>query len=172
MSQITQELVDYIQASNAETKAWVDAAPGRWAGYAPDPIEDADFYIERGIFTVRDYEYDNMASTISDLAKEAYGTRSACPDIRGMSFEELSAAYDSMLDAAKQAAEEEKSRQEESVKRFEAKIQNLIEMGAGDRETAMRWYKDSLDEFDRAYGDEYIEYCEDLPYGYLRKEAA
>ena len=163
---MSPELVEFIRNRNAETQAWIDEDPtNRWAGFAPDPIEDAEFYAERNIHTIEDYHYDEMASTISDLAKDAYGTRSACPNISGMSFEELSAAYDSMLEALKATNEREAEREKEAIVDFESKIAELIESGAGDRATAVKWLWDA--EEDEFMSQGYFEYHLGIPYNYL-----
>ena len=160
------ELLTYIKKQNAETKAWVDAEPGRWAGYIP---EDMDFWAKRNVFTVRDYEMDEMLSTISDLAKDAYGTRSACPDVSGMSYEELSVVYDRMVDAVNAAAVAEQEGEKKRIEAFEKLVANTIELGAGNRETAIKWLMDA--ENDSYIDNDYFCYKYGIPYGYLDKAA-
>lgn len=171
MSKITAELVAHIQAENAKTQAWVDAAPGRMAGLAPDPVEDAEFYIERGIFTVAQYERDNMEATIHDLFKDVHGFRNRY-DFKNMSDEDLSKEYDYLLEQLEENNKREASLLEAAINRFEQKINELINCGAGDRETAIRWLREAYND-PQVEGDAgYFEYLTNLPYGYLEQEVA
>jgi hypothetical protein len=47
--------------------------------------------------------------------------------------------------AARMAFDEEEARKTVAVEDFEQKIADLIEMGAADRETAIRWFLDGMD---------------------------
>lgn len=114
---------------------------------------------------------DDLYQFISDVSKSATGCRMRY-DISEMSIAELEELCTYWGEASDRAVERERKEQEEAVARFEARVTNIIECGAGDRETALRWIRDAQDEFDRMYGDEYLEYSLGLPYGYLKKEAA
>lgn len=116
-------------------------------------------------------QYVDMVNTISDLAKDAYGTRSACPDVTGMSFKELSDTYESMIVDLVATNKAEKEYQDERVKEFEATVESLIENGAGNRETALRWLFEADVDFDPLFDTtNYFEYTNGLPYGYLKVE--
>jgi hypothetical protein len=167
MTQVTQELLDHIATQNAASREWQDAAPGRWAGML---VEDAGWWAERGIFTVEDYDRWTMESTMSDLHKEAYGFRPRGYDFAAMPLDELIDLYDEWSVAAKQAYEQERAHQDAAVAEFEAELTNLIDMGAGDRETALRWYLDGLglDEYEMQDAG-FVCYRLDLPYS-MEKE--
>ena len=60
----------------------------------------------------------------------------------------------------------EEREQAESIAKFEQHVTNTMCMGAGDRETALRWIMDAS----TAEGDwEYFCYLNNLPYGYFKK---
>ena len=144
--QVSQELLDHIKQKNAETRAWVEAGENRWAGYSP---EEPEFWADRGVYTLDDLERWDLESTISDVHKEAYGFRPRGYNFSEMPLDELRALYDRWAEAARQAFDEERAREEAAVEEFENRIESLIEMGAGDRDTAIRWFLDGmeLDEF-------------------------
>lgn len=90
------ELIKHIKSLNDETRAWVAEDPeNRWAGLY---VEEADFWAERGITTVEEFEFDSMASTIYDLYKDVHGIRPRWINFDEMSYEELDSMYKSLLD--------------------------------------------------------------------------
>jgi len=160
------ELIDFIKAENAKSQAEMDANPGTFIGMLAESFE---WWNEQGIHTIEDFKRWEMEAVMSNLAKEAYGTRSMCPDTRNMTFNELEVAYDDLCKAAEQAYLESKAAQELCVKQFESKLVELQAAGAGDRETALRWLRDAED--NEYMDDGYFEYTFNLPYGYLTVEA-
>jgi hypothetical protein len=155
------DLIAYIKAENAEVKAKQAANPGSLYSLL---LEDASWWADRGVLTVDDYKRWEYTSVMSDLAKEAYGTRSMCPDINNMSLAELKAEYNIMANIAEQNFLAEQAKQKECIAEFETAIENTIAIGAGDRETAIAWLRDNDDGY---IDDDYFEYCNNLPYGYL-----
>jgi len=161
------KLQAHIDKHNAEVVAYNAANPGCHRFQMPN----AAHYAEDGIYTVEQLEMTEMLNTMSDLAKAAYGTRSACPNTDGLSFQEVSALYDSMLVDLEHAEMHEQAYQAECIARFEKSVADAIAMGAGDRETAVRWLREAEQDDEASERDEYFEYGNNLPYGYL-KEAA
>lgn len=116
-------------------------------------------------------ELEQLAGEYSDAHKDAYGFRP-----RGQAnwtVEDYKAALPGVYDDVRQSIADEQARQAESVVQFEAKVQKLIAMGAGNRQTALRWMANE----GQAVGDlskwtlEELEFDNDLPWCYLRQPA-
>lgn len=162
-------LRDLLEAEKAKTLAWVAEDPqNRWATYA---VVDLDHWAEQGITSVAQYERRNTEMFIWDVYKDVHGIRPRFLNMSEMSDEELNEFADRLANEAEEEAKREAAREEKAVEKFEAKIAELIEIGAGDRETALRWLREGDDE-QYQYDNGYFEFCNGLPYGYLKKEAA
>jgi len=101
----------------------------------------------------------------SDLHKDAYGFRPRNWDaVRSLTEAEFNAECDRMADDLDDNIAAEQRAQAAAAVTFEATVAKLIETGAGDRETAIRWLANAADA-----GDDlgYLEYTHNLPYGYL-----
>lgn len=87
---------------------------------------------------------DHVISAISDTFKEVNGFRPrGIWDFEDMSDTELLELYDRLCEEARLAYEEEEARRVQSAKRFEEFVLDIIAMGAGDRQTALRWLLDT-----------------------------
>ena len=103
-----------------------------------------------------------------DAYKDAHGFRPRHIDTSAMSEVELENELQILGEVIDK--QEEQRRQDEAFAavKFEARVQELIVMGAGDRETAIRWIHDA----EGSQGDdEYLCYLLGLSYGYFRNEA-
>lgn len=101
----------------------------------------------------------------SDLYKDAYGFRP-----RGVTFdteEELLAEIEYLQGMVERQIEEKREEEKRASIEFEELISNLVQSGAGDKKTAIRWLMDS----DNFYDEGHVEYEFGLPYGYLREVA-
>lgn len=155
------ELMSHISYLNAKTRNWVAAGENRWAG---ELVEDSEHWACMGVFTVEEFEHYMMVNTIWDLYKEARGVRPRGYNFAEMSMAELSKFYDELMVEADEVASEDEAREKEAIAEFEAKVAELIEMGAESREVAMRWLLEAEGyDGDVAYG----EYCLGIPYGYV-----
>lgn len=162
--QVSQELLDHIRAENAARLEWQNAAPGRVAGFSP---EEPEFWAERGVYTLADLERWRIESTISDLHKEAFGYRPRGYDFASMTLEDLVALYDEWAEAARAEAEREQEQEKARCEEFENQIEQLREMGAPDRETALRWYFDGCGYDAHELNDPgYVCYLQGLPSSY------
>lgn len=161
-------LLAHLEAARDEILAWVEAAPGRWAGYAPC---DLDFWAEQGVMSIADYELHDMRSNIWDLYKDVHGIRPRWMNFDEMSADELRATYDSLIEELQEQNARQAKAEAEAVERFEAKIAELIGMGAGDREGALRWLRQSMSHVEELYGNEFLENAHGLPYRYLSQAA-
>ena len=114
------------------------------------------------------YTFDE--NILSDLHKDARGWRP-----RSESFwtrwnesnnDGKQVIWDGLIDELDEAIAADEAASEEAVASFEAQIASNLELGAPNREAAIRWIIDSLDldESDRLYGGEYICWDMGLPY--------
>ena len=84
-------------------------------------------------------EKDECLMWISDLYKDVHGYRPRNWDFNAMSFEELT---DFVNDLSEQAEEQDRQEQEWAeicLVEFNKKLQEDIDLGAGDRKTALTW---------------------------------
>lgn len=107
---------------------------------------------------------DDLYGYISDASKDAQGFRTRM-DISGMTIEELMVEADYWEGRVIEAIEDERAREKEAVAEFEQLVADTINMGAGDRETAIRWLKSSDEWYEN--DESYFEYSWGLPYGYI-----
>jgi len=125
----------HIEASNAE---WVAQCEARGATFYTTTTTDLDHWAESGVFSVEDYERHSLICEISDASKEAYGFRLRM-DWDSMSMEELREEASRVWQYAVAEAELEQEREKLDLEEFKAMLQQTIDMGAGDEETALRW---------------------------------
>ena len=104
--------------------------------------------------------------TYWDMYKDAYGVRPRGVDTSGWTVEDFRNEFD-YLGAVIEAADKDRKEAEASATVvFEQRIQSLIQLGAKDRATAMRWIHEAED---TNGDDEYLAWTLSLPYGYFRK---
>ena len=112
------------------------------------------------------YTFDE--TILSDLFKDAYGFRprenfwntwkSADNDRKQRIWDELLRSLDFALDEAK-------AQEAYAIEQYELQLAQILDTGAGDRQTAIRWLVESItDEFDRQYGAGFVCYKLGLPY--------
>lgn len=104
-----------------------------------------------------------------DMYKDAWGVRPRGIDTSTWTIEDFDAEFESLQKTINANFEQEQAEQAEAIKRFEQHVTNTICMGAGDRETALRWIMDASN----ANGDwEYLCYDLGLPYRYFSVDKA
>jgi len=104
-----------------------------------------------------------------DMYKDAHGVRPRGIDTSTWSLEDFRKEFDYLGQVIDREETARKSAEAEAAVKFEQHVTNTICMGAGDRETALRWIMDASD----AGGDwEYFCYLNGLPYGYFNKATA
>ena len=113
-------------------------------------------------------EYTFCDDTISDLHKDAYGFRP------GQGFwqrwqeatdDQKQEEWDWLIQVLDQTMKREAEMQKEAIAKFEFFVDQTIECGAGDRQTALQWIMDAS----TCNGDwEFLCYHHDLPYGYFK----
>mgnify|MGYP006292520043 CR=1 FL=1 len=107
---------------------------------------------------------DELASTISDMYKDINGYRPRHLDFSTMSIASMESMINDLEIELKQVMLDDEVRQQANIVRFERRVEETIAMGAGDRETAIRWIHDA----ENTHGDDdYLCFTLDLPYGYF-----
>ena len=112
-------------------------------------------------------EREQLETIYSDAYKDAYGFRP-----RGHVFdavEELRAAIERCSAEIELRIAEEKESMRRAMLEFEVRVASVIEAGAADRETAVRWIADA----DGCADDlEHLCYVNGLPFSYFDKKVA
>jgi hypothetical protein len=135
-------LITHIQNLNAEKAAWVAEDPdNRWAGMW---VENIQHWNSMDIFTLEDFELYNVKAEYYDLYKEVHGTRSGSRWVwdkeLNVTFEEVRKALDLLEEYAVEKFEEDQNAEKEAIESFEKEISKMIELGAGTRDNAIRWF--------------------------------
>lgn len=108
-------------------------------------------------------ELEELECIYCELHKDVYGVKARW--YRAESVEQARKDVDSLQAHGEAVWAEEKVREEAAVKAVELRIVELVEMGAGDRETAVRWLHDA--EGTRGDADELC-YALGVPYRYFK----
>jgi len=103
-----------------------------------------------------------------DMYKDAYGVRPRGIDTSSWTLEQFEAEFKVLGLAIADSEIERKASEESATVVFEQRVQSLIELGAKDRSTAIRWIHEAED---TNGDDEYLCYTLGLPYQYFRKVA-
>ena len=98
---------------------------------------------------------------ISDLHKDVYGSRPTqgwWENWNANSEETKQEVWDYLCQECDTQIFVQKMRDQEALKDFQARVEQMIQLGAPDRDTAILWIVDSLDltENDLWYGAEYV----------------
>jgi len=111
---------------------------------------------------------EDLFSYISDGFKDANGFRPRGYDWMNMSVAELEAWADEVSADVARSIKEDDAREAAAIAEFENSIAATMAAGAADRETAFRWLLDAenLDEWDRAYGAERVNWVFGVGYNY------
>ena len=111
---------------------------------------------------------EQAQATYWDMHKDAYGVRPRCIDTSTWTLDQFEAEFVILGQAIADAEIERQQTEEHATVVFEQRVQSLIQLGAKDRATAMRW----IHEAEGTNGDdEYLAWTLDLPYQYFRKVA-
>jgi hypothetical protein len=130
------DLLDYINDLNAKSDAEMSVNSSLVIGMLST---DLDWWEDRGITTVEGYKRWSLINYIYDGYKDAYGVRGRHYNFDAMSIAELEAEAVRICDAVVETIDRERAVEEAAIEKFEASIASVIEVGAGDRETALRW---------------------------------
>lgn len=105
----------------------------------------------------------NDAAIYRDIYRDAFGTRPRGAAFEWATEEEFRTDFQRVAEMAEEAMDREETQKYEAEIAFEARLTELVNLGAGDRATAFRWLltaEDMLDERDMGY----VCYCLGLGY--------
>ena len=112
-------------------------------------------------------ELQKLEEIYCELYKDVYGVKARW--YRADSVEEARNDLDRLSKVLEEEIEREQTAQAKAAATFEQTVQNVIKVGAKDRQTALQWLIDASE----ANGDwEYFCLLNELPYGYFKKQAA
>jgi hypothetical protein len=97
---------------------------------------------------MKNFKRNEVLSWISDLYKDVHGVRPRYINFNEWSDGELEVYTDKLIVQLKENEELERLQEEADVKGFQDQIQKTIELGAGDRKTALKWLFSS-EEYDQ-----------------------
>ena len=111
---------------------------------------------------------EQAAGTFWDFYKEAYGVRPRWIDTTSWTLEDFDREFEVLARVCKENATLREAAEEAAVVRFEARIVDLIAIGAKNRTMAIRWIAEAED-----CGSDmsYLCFCLGLPYQYLLEAA-
>jgi hypothetical protein len=93
-------------------------------------------------------ERNDLLNIMSDMHKDAYGFRPRHINYSVFTDAELEAECDYYQEVMESNEKLETIRLEDDIKAFDKLVQQTIEMGAGNRKTALRWIVDGADDWD------------------------
>ena len=101
-------------------------------------FDTVEYYNEAGVFTLEDAIKWEMYGTISDISKEANGFRARF-DWKACSIDELQKDIEYYSKAADETWKRENEMAKEAKTAWKAHLRNLVDMGAKDIRTALKW---------------------------------
>ena len=113
-------------------------------------------------------QLEQAQSMYWDMYKDAYGVRPRGVDTSSWTLEQFEAEFEGLGVAIEAEDVARKEAEGQSVVVFEQRILTLIQSGAKDRTTAIRWIHEAED---TNGDDEYLAWTLGLPYMYFRKVA-
>ena len=108
-------------------------------------------------------EWEEARDLYSDFHKDAYGFRPR-NDVSSWTLEDFEAQFVIFRRVCQENEKAREASETQASMEFEAKVVELISMGAADRDTAIRWFHEA----ERTNGDNnYLCFCLGLPYEYF-----
>lgn len=113
------------------------------------------------------YTFDER--TVSDLHKDARGFRPSAwwwDSWRIADMDAKQTIWDNLLNELEAEMARARSAEEAAASAFEVRLRDVIDLGAGNEETALRWILEgeAFDEIDLCYGGSYACFHFGLPY--------
>jgi|TARA_R110000772_G_scaffold244306_1_gene357374 hypothetical protein len=162
-------LETYITKINLEADAKSKAEPGSIYSHTA-PVKH---WNDQGIFTISQYEtYQDQCmcyEMISDLYSKSYARQL---DIYNMSAEVVAKTIEEYRIHSETKFVEDMRMEKLRTEKFEQLVADMLEAGAGDRDTAIRWIcqAESITTDDLRHGGGYLTYHFDLPSAKYGKE--
>lgn len=164
-----EDFLKYIEAKNAEIEA--RASTENYTFYSLYPTSK-EYWIGRGVTTIAKFERDEDECTLYEICKDRGWRRG---DISSLSNEELKEEIEYHSKKLSEEIDQERKTQNDNVEKFEVRVNEMIELGAADREAAIKWICDAEgigEDQIKFYGMEVLEHELNIPYGYLSGKEA
>lgn len=114
-------------------------------------------------------ELEEAQSLFSDMYKDVHGFRPRwCSKEQWDSIEFLNEQIEYLSKELEIKFEEDAIEEKRNIAIFEQRITDIINTGAGDRQTALRWILDAENDEYVYFDLDYFCYTNNLPYGYLK----
>jgi hypothetical protein len=111
---------------------------------------------------------EQMASQYWDMYKDAHGIRPRGIDTSSWTEADFNKEFQELNLISELNCRQRREDEQVAARKFESRVKELMEIGAKDREMAMRW----IHEAEGSNGDDdYLCYLVGLSYGYFRKQA-
>ena len=111
---------------------------------------------------------EQMASQYWDIYKDAHGIRPRGIDTSSWTEADFNKEFEELNLISELNCRQRREDEQVAARKFESRVKELMEIGAKDREMAMRW----IHEAEGSNGDdEFLCYLVGLSYGYFRKQA-
>ena len=162
------QLKSYIEEKNKEHMDMVRANTNPDILYCTVPevisFSKLDELAEFGILSIEDFKKDELVTFISEMGKNATGSRVRV-DRNEHSLKELEEMADYWSEQSNEAFEEEKIQEQKRVSEFAKRIKFTCKLGAKNYRTAIQWIlvADNI-AHDNTYGGGSICYELNLPY--------
>ena len=153
-------LLEHLKNMNAKSKEEMAKTPGLWIGMI---TEDLDHWKSYGITTPAQLDRYFLETDVYEMHKEAYGVKGRHYNFNEMSDDDLKEELKHLCEVAKREREIEARQEAENYKNFEKRIFDTVQMGAGDRETAIKWILEA-EGLDKEQDTGYICYSLGLDY--------
>jgi len=109
---------------------------------------------------------EQMASQYWDIYKDAHGIRPRGIDTSSWTEADFNKEFEELYLIAELNCRQRQADEQDAARKFESRVKELMEIGAKDREMAMRW----IHEAEGSNGDdEFLCYLVGLPYRYFAK---
>jgi len=109
---------------------------------------------------------EQMASQYWDIYKDAHGIRPRGIDTSSWTEADFNKEFEELYLIAELNSRQRQEDEQDAARKFESRVKELMEIGAKDREMAMRW----IHEAEGSNGDdEFLCYLVGLPYRYFAK---
>jgi hypothetical protein len=112
---------------------------------------------------------EQLEAIVYDMYKDAYGVRGRHLNLQSMTEEELDREVSYLQGVIIENESRQRDQEKAAARAFEERIGEYIAVGAGNRETALRWIMEADGD---GYNDwEYVAFVNGLPYGYFKAAA-
>lgn len=111
---VTPELIQHIKDRNAKSKAWMDAAPGRWSSML---VEDPKHWADYEIYTIDEFNHYMAQSTHYEIYKDINGISPRWMNYESMTTAEIEAENKEMYKELDDQIKSEKKEKEDVIKK-------------------------------------------------------